>query len=365
MNTPHFFRIGLSMLLLAAAGCLSLPEQAPIQAEPLQFGADEWRVTEHVIVITDASGTMWAERTFPNAKALTRSFVAAMPEAGAPAERAGGYAAGSVGFGGDERNAAPLAPFDRAGLAAKAASLEIMGDVSGTGGTTPLDAVIREAAASLEGRSGQAALVVFSDGLPNCEVSTLSAAEALIASRADPVCIHTVQSGTDPAGSAFLKRVSELTRCGSLRHEDDVTTAHEVQQLARAVFVGPAPLPAVAAAADPCAGAVRLRGVEFGFDQDQVTEESKPVLDVAVERLAACPEIRVTVSGHTDAMGSEAYNNDLSYRRAKAARDYFVEGGIPASRLDVEGFGESLPIAPNDSAEGRARNRRVELSPAR
>jgi OOP family OmpA-OmpF porin len=143
-----------------------------------------------------------------------------------------------------------------------------------------------------------------------------------------------------------------------------VTAAYEVQQLARVVFVGPAPLPPVAAA-DPCAGAVRLRGVEFEFDRDEITEASKPVLDVAVKRLAECPDIRITVSGHTDAIGSEAYNSSLSYRRAKSARDYFVEGGINASRLEVEGFGESMPIAPNDSAEGRARNRRVELAPLR
>jgi OOP family OmpA-OmpF porin len=287
-----------------------------------------------------------------------------MPGAGAPAERAGGYSAGSVAFGGAERSAVPLAPFDRTGLAAKAASLEIMGDVSGTGGTTPLDTVIREAAASLEGRSGQAALVVFSDGLPDDEAATLGAAEALIASRADPVCIHAVQSGADPAGYAFLKRLSDLTNCGSLRNEDGVTTAYEVQQLARVVFVGPAPLPPVAAAG-PCAGVMRLRGVEFGFDKDEITDESKPVLDVAVEWLAGCPEIRITVGGHSDAIGSEAYNNALSYRRAHATRDYFVEGGLDASRLEVEGFGESLPITPNDSVEGRARNRRVELSPAR
>jgi len=359
-----FIRLGLPMLLLVAVGCLSLPEQAPIQTEPLQLGANEWRVTDNVIVVTDASGTMWANRTFPNAKALTRSFVAAMPEAGVPARHPGDYEAGSVGFGGDDRQVAALAPFDRTGLAEQAASLEIMGDVSGTGGTTPLDAVIREATAWLEGRPGQTALVVFSDGLPDSEDATLRAAEDLIASRAEPVCIHTVQTGTDPEGQAFLKRLSDLTNCGSSRNGDEVATAYEVQQLARVVFVGPAPLPAVAAA-DPCAGVVRLRGVEFGFDQAEITDASKPVLDVAVERLAECPDIRVTISGYTDSIGTEAYNNALSYRRAKSTMDYFVEAGIPASRFEVEGFGESMPIAPNDSAEGRAMNRRVELSPER
>jgi len=365
MNFPSLFiRFGFPMLLLVAVGCVSLPEQDPIPAKPLQLGADEWRVTDHVIVITDASGTMWSRRTFPNAKALTRSFVAAMPEADAPAERAGGYSAGSVGFGGDDRNAAPLAPFDRGGLAAKAASLEIMGDFSGTGGTTPLDAVIREAAASLDGRSGQAALVVFSDGLPDNEAAALRAAQALIASRADLVCIHAVQSGTDPTGQAFLKRLSDLTDCGSLRNEGTITTEYEVQQLARVVFAGPAPLPQVAAAS-PCAGVFRLRGIEFEFDNDEITEASKPVLKIVVEQLAMCPEIRITVGGHTDAIGSEEYNNDLSYRRANKTRDYFVEGGVDASRLEAEGFGELVPIASNDSADGRARNRRVDLSPAR
>jgi OOP family OmpA-OmpF porin len=206
--------------------------------------------------------------------------------------------------------------------------------------------------------------VIFSDGLPNCETSTLRAAEKLVASYPDPVCIHTVQSGTDPAGQDFLKRLSALTNCGSYRNEDRVTTGAEVQQLARAVFVGAAALPPVAAA-DPCAGVVRLRGVEFAFDQDEITDASKPVLDVAVEQLAGCPDIRVTIGGHTDAIGTEEYNNDLSYRRAKSAKDYFVQGGIDAGRLEVEGFGESLPVAPNDSADGRAKNRRVELAPIR
>jgi OOP family OmpA-OmpF porin len=364
MQTPHLTRAGLATLLLVALGCASLPEQPPIEAQPLQFGQDEWRVTDHVILITDASGTMYVNETFPEAKALTRSFVAAMPAADAPSERTGGYAAGAVGFGGDERNVAPLAPFDRGALSSQAKTLEIMGDVSGTGGTTPLDAVLREAGTSLAGRSGRAALVIFSDGMPDDQAAALFAAKRPVTKHSSEVCIHAVQTGTDPEGEAFLKRLTGLSSCGRLRNGDQVTTGFEVQQLARAVFAGPAPLPPVAAAG-PCAGVVRLSGIEFPFDRAEITEASRPVLDVAVSRLAECPEIRVTITGHTDSIGDEKYNAGLSYRRAEATRQYLVDQGISAGRLEAEGLGESEPVAPNDTSEGRAQNRRVELGPTR
>jgi len=353
---------------LALVGCqavspVRLTEKAPIDAKPIQLGSGEQRVTDHVVVITDASGTMYVNETFPNAKALTRSFVSSMPEASAPAVRPGGYTAGSIGFGGDDRHTAPLAPFDRSRLASQAQTLEIMGSIDGMGGTTPLDAVIREAARSLEDKRGRAALVIFSDGLPDDSGRSLAAATSLVESRGDETCIHTVQTGTSQEGYAFLKRLSSLTPCGSLRNEDDLTSAYEVQQLARNVFVGPGVAPV--AAPNPCTDTVRLRGIEFGFDKDEIRDSSKPVLDVAIARLGECPEIHVTITGYTDSIGTEAYNNGLSYRRAQATRNYFVEKGIAPGRLDTEGLGEADPIAPNDTAEGRAQNRRVELSPAR
>ena len=96
-----------------------------------------------------------------------------------------------------------------------------------------------------------------------------------------------------------------------------------------------------------------------------LSEGSRPVLDVAVEQLNNCPDINITIGGHTDSIGDEGYNKGLSNRRAKATRDYFIQSGISAGRLNAQGFGESQPIAPNDSDAGRAQNRRVELSPAR
>jgi outer membrane protein OmpA-like peptidoglycan-associated protein len=71
--------------------------------------------------------------------------------------------------------------------------------------------------------------------------------------------------------------------------------------------------------------------------------------------------LHVAIEGHTDSVGSDQYNQDLSEHRAEAVRDYFVQQGISSSAVEARGFGKSEPIASNDTAEGRQQNRRVEL----
>ena len=266
------------------------------------------------------------------------------------------------GFGGEDRNSVTVRPFDRGALAAQAQSLEVMGSIDGMGGTTPLDDVITEITPAVAALQGRAALVIFSDGDPDDAAATLATAAALVEARADDTCIHTVQTGNSAEGQAFLKSLSGLTNCGSLRSGADLTSNFEVQQLAKTVFVGPGVAPV---AASPCDGVIRLRGIEFAFDRAQIAASSQPVLDAAAEQLKQCPNIRINVGGHTDAIGSDAYNKGLSNRRAEATKSYFVGQGVNASRLDTEGYGEADPVASNDTTDGRARNRRVELSPIR
>lgn len=365
MNSARFTVVLLVLLALATFGCRSLSpvkevSKAPVSVNPIQLAPGEWRVTDNVVVITDASGTMYMNQTFPEAKALTQSFVAAMPAADAPAHHAG-YEAGSVGFGGPDRMTVPVEPFDRSALAREASDLHIMGSVDGMGGTTPLHTVIGEVGGSLEGKSGRSALVIFSDGLPDNPTASLAAGAALVASRSSETCIHTVQTGNSPEGQLFLKQMSELSNCGSVRNAAEVSSGAEVQQLAKAVFVGPGTPPV--AAANPCERLVRLSGIEFAFDKAKLTSNSEKVLNGAVTQLRECPEIRITVSGYTDSTGPADYNNGLSFRRADAAKDYLVDNGIRANRLEVEGFGENDPVATNKTVSGRAQNRRVELAP--
>jgi OOP family OmpA-OmpF porin len=72
-------------------------------------------------------------------------------------------------------------------------------------------------------------------------------------------------------------------------------------------------------------------------------------------------DLSVVAEGHTDSIGSVSYNLKLSERRANSVRDYLITQGVPADRLEAKGFGKSQPVASNDTPEGRAMNRRVEL----
>lgn len=104
-----------------------------------------------------------------------------------------------------------------------------------------------------------------------------------------------------------------------------------------------------------------LRGVNFDYDQSRLTANARTVLDFIVEALDAAPGLTVEVGGHTDARGSEEYNQQLSERRAASVRQHLLGKGIDPGRLTSAGFGESQPVADNESDEGRELNRRVEL----
>ena len=105
-----------------------------------------------------------------------------------------------------------------------------------------------------------------------------------------------------------------------------------------------------------------LEGVNFETNKAVLVPDSLTVLDRVAASLADWPEVRVEIGGHTDSQGSAAYNLTLSDKRAQAVKDYLVGKGIDAARMTVKGYGETKPIADNGTPEGRATNRRVELS---
>ncbi len=105
-----------------------------------------------------------------------------------------------------------------------------------------------------------------------------------------------------------------------------------------------------------------LRGVNFDFDKATIRSDAEVILDAAVEVLKENSGVQVQVGGYTDATGPEAYNQGLSERRADAVRSYLVSNGVSAGSLTTAGYGESNPVASNDTRDGRAQNRRVELN---
>lgn len=107
---------------------------------------------------------------------------------------------------------------------------------------------------------------------------------------------------------------------------------------------------------------IALAGVNFESNSDALTPASIGILDNAVATLKKRADIRVEVAAHTDSRGEDSYNQQLSERRAVMVRDYLSGHGIAADRLQARGYGEARPIADNATTEGRAGNRRVELT---
>ncbi|MBD8604711.1 MULTISPECIES: OmpA family protein [unclassified Pseudomonas] len=126
----------------------------------------------------------------------------------------------------------------------------------------------------------------------------------------------------------------------------------------------PAPMPVAAEPAPmPKEETIVIRNVHFEFDKATLTAADRAQLDTVATRLKTeATTARLSVSGHTDSVGKDAYNQRLSEQRAKAVTDYLVSGGVPrASVVSVKGVGEAQPVADNNTADGRAMNRRTEI----
>jgi outer membrane protein OmpA-like peptidoglycan-associated protein len=102
-------------------------------------------------------------------------------------------------------------------------------------------------------------------------------------------------------------------------------------------------------------------GITFAYDDASVQPQFQPTLNQVAETLAQYPKTYIDVYGHTDSDGTEAYNQGLSERRARSVADYLSVHGVQSARIATRGFGETQPIASNETAEGKAQNRRVEI----
>lgn len=108
-------------------------------------------------------------------------------------------------------------------------------------------------------------------------------------------------------------------------------------------------------------GRARLDGVNFDFNSATIQPASRPLLDQVAQMLKGHPDWKITLEGHTDSIGGEAFNQTLSTQRAAAVKAYLAGQGVPAASLTSVGFGFSKPVASNDTQAGRAQNRRVEI----
>lgn len=106
---------------------------------------------------------------------------------------------------------------------------------------------------------------------------------------------------------------------------------------------------------------IRMNNIFFDFDKAKLRSESYMEMNRWIRMLKENEHVNLHISGHADSLGSEPYNQKLSEKRARAVVDYLVENGIERDRLTAEGFGENMPVASNETEEGRQRNRRVQV----
>lgn len=173
-----------------------------------------------------------------------------------------------------------------------------------------------------------------------------------------------------PSGSVTFDLVFARNAAG------DAGTAEPAPVADTAADTSPTPEPAPSGAAaaletqgdfslEECAGRFeilsRSQSINFRTASATIEADSNAFLDALADIVARCPGMVVEVGGHTDSIGGEAANLALSERRAAQVADYLVGKGIERGRLVAKGYGEAAPVASNDTAEGRAKNRRIEF----
>jgi OOP family OmpA-OmpF porin len=252
-------------------------------------------------------------------------------------------------------------------------------------GGSPMNKALAQSSAELDKAPGNIALLVVSDGqqIPD---GTLAEAQALEDKFGTRLCIYSIWVGNsyDTSGQVVLQELSNISNCGQSVSVADLSSNSAMANFVEGMLytkmtVTPRRVVQVSKdsdgdgvddAYDKCAdtptgakvnsqGCWSYNSVDFGFDSTKITPAFAPLFDNAVATLKRNPSMTVELEGHTDSTGPEAYNMGLSERRAEAVKNHLVENGIDASRLTTKGFGEANPIAPNDTAAGRAENRRV------
>ncbi|MDP6977224.1 MAG: OmpA family protein [Myxococcota bacterium] len=372
--------VGLALTL--AVACVSPPP--PIEAldvEELTLAENEGIRINQALILFDASGSMEARsHRFESTQNIASSFAMGMPE--------GAYEAAVVTFGGEDLEVVDFEPFDRDTVDSAVFDSE-PGAVS-----TDIPAVLEEAAVLLAGRTGRSAVIVFSDGVAqrdgrNLGVdSSIKAARRLQMSVDGEVCFYTIQSGEDPQGTELMQGIAELSGCGQHRLLTDIADADALRELQQVVFVeevapvvsAPPPVAfvdededGVEDESDDCLGTPAMANVNdvgcwvldsYTFDTKryEILESQYPALDKVAEVLKMNPELRIRIDGHTDSTGTDEFNQTLSEDRASAVGNYLEEAGIDPERLETRGFGTSAPIDTNDTPEGKARNRRCQLT---
>ncbi len=197
-------------------------------------------------------------------------------------------------------------------------------------------------------RMKQEALAAAQEAARQKEEAEKAKAEALAQQQA--LAAEADKAKADAAKSESLRQQAEILRQQAEKDKADLR-ARLLQQLN-----------SILATRDSARGLIaNMSDVLFRSGRYELLPAARERLAKVSGIILAYPSLHLAVEGHTDSVGGDEYNQNLSEQRAQAVRDYFVQQGVPAGSIEARGFGKTEPIASNDTAEGRAQNRRVEL----
>lgn len=216
----------------------------------------------------------------------------------------------------------------------------------------------------------KAAVVLISDGEHNKGDSPVAAARSLYNAYSGQVCIHVVSFADSAGGQNLLDEIAGLNSCsvsvsGYDLLEDGAAMkmfVKDVLYVEQEVAEAPKPAPAPAPVPEPVfEEVITFRNVTFDFDSARIKDEMAPILEQAALIISERTGDTIVVEGHTDSTGSDEYNQGLSERRAQSVKEFLSNNGVPARNIETVGYGESRPKFTNETSEGRALNRRVEI----
>ena len=237
--------------------------------------------------------------------------------------------------------------FDRALMKDGVATLKTEGEIFGK--MTPMGEGLHALSAEYANMARPTAVVIASDGASNEGIDPVAEAAAIY--QAQPgICFHVISFADTAEGQATLDQIAGLKKCSvSVKGSDLLADQKALNQFVEDVFYGGA----------PAEDALVLHGVNFAFDSYALSDKAQGLLDEAAVVLKE-KNVKVTLEGWTDSIGTDAYNKKLSQKRADAVKTYLVGQGVPAANITAVGMGKSFKFD-NATEEGRYLNRRVEF----
>ncbi len=250
----------------------------------------------------------------------------------------------------------PMGPYDAAKFAAAIDSLP-----SEPKGRTPLPQGIREIDPVLEKLSGRTAVFIFSDGtfsqLANIKVPEVHTREL---AEKHNVCFYMISSATTFQAEKRLTDMAKANACSRVIPIE--AFVNNPGYMTGALYTVKASAVVETTSESRIAG-LRANDGNFDFDRYDIRSDFQSELDEVGKFLQNNPDAYVQLVGYTDSIGSEDYNMGLSQRRANSAANYLMDKyNITSDRIVVNYYGEANPVASNDTEEGRAKNRRVEIA---